>query len=335
MFKIKIFLFVLITLLCGCSKDEPLGEEPDYTKRRVTVLFSPGGVGDMAYNDQILRGVKRVRKDKDFKLLILSPSSVDEGERIFTDWLKKDVGETKSLFVLAGNEYEQMAVRHLSTGNYTGKEVLLFETRTKDIPQAYTFSITMYGACYLAGGVATLFTDRAAVLCANSSDKPVAEGGEGFAKGFTENGGVEAPLFYLSDTWQGYAMPAEAYKKTAELSPQYRYIFPIAGGSNMGVYRYAREYPYGFYTAGMDVDQSHLSTQITCSVVKHIDRLIVDYLTQWLSGESLPKNKVYGMQSGYIDVELSTHYKEACQSKLDELRDKAIKREEENEKEYN
>lgn len=335
MLKIKIFLFVLITLLCSCSKDEPFEGESDYAKRQVTVLFSPGGVGDMAYNDQVLRGVQRVRKDKDFKLLISSPSSIDEAEKIFVDWLKKEAGGVKSLFVLVGNEYEQMAVQHLSESNNTDKEVLLFETRTKDIPQAYTFSITMYGACYLAGGVATVFTDRSAVLCANSNDHAVNEGGVGFVKGFTENGGVEAPLFYLSDTWKGYAMPAEAYKKTAELAPQYRYIFPIAGGSNMGVYRYAREYPYGFYTAGMDVDQSQLSTQITLSVIKHIDRLIVDYLTQWLGGEPLPKNRVYGMQSGYINVELCTHYIEACQSKFDELRNTAIKREEEHEKEYN
>ncbi|MEG1402795.1 BMP family ABC transporter substrate-binding protein [Bacteroides sp.] len=330
--RIAIFT-LLIMALVSCSKEDEA--EPIVAMQQVIVLFSPGGVGDMAYNDQILRGVQRVRKDKDFRLLISSPSSVDEAEKIFVDWLKKDAGETKSLFVLAGNEYEQMAVKHLSSGNYTGKEVLLFETRTKDIPQAYTFSITMYGACYLVGGVATIFTDRAAVLCANSNDHTVNEGGVGFVKGFTESGGAQAPLFYLSDTWQGYAMPEAAYKKTAELAPQYRYIFPIAGGSNMGVYRYAREYPYGFYTSGMDIDQSQLSTQITSSVVKHIDRLIVDYLTQWLLGEPLPKNRVYGMQSGYIEVVLSSLCREACQSKFDELRSTAIKREEEHEKEYN
>lgn len=327
--KVILVLLLFVTLVsCDLSHEaEPL------LTQQVIVLFAPGGVGDMAYNDQILRGVQQVKKAKDFKLLISSPTSVVEAEKIFTDWLNMNTEGNKSLFVLAGNEYEEMAVRHLSTDKYPNKEVLLFETRAKNIP-AYTFSITMYGACYLAGGVATIFTDRAAVLYANSNDHAVNEGGNGFAKGFTENSGVEAPLFYLSDSWQGYAMPEEAYRKTAELAPKYRYIFPIAGGSNMGVYRYAREYPYGFYTAGVDVDQSTLSTQITCSVVKHIDRLIVDYLSQWLDGESLPKNKVYGMESGYIDVVLSPHYKKACAEKLKELRPTAIKREEEHEKAY-
>lgn len=316
--------------LTSCNKSH---EIDSLFSDQVIVLLAPGGVGDMAYNDQILRGVQTAKKNKDFRLLISSPNSIDEAEKIFKDWLNMNTAETKSLFVLAGNEYEEMAVRHLSADKYQGKEVLLFETRTK-ISSAYTFSITMYGAGYLAGGVATIFTDRAAVLCANSNDHAVNEGGDGFAKGFTENGGLEAPMFYLSDSWQGYSMPEAAYLKAAELAPQYRYIFPMAGGSNMGIYRYAREYPYGFFTAGIDVDQSILSTQITYSIVKHIDRLMVDYLTLWLDGKSLPKNKVYGMQSGYIDVVVSSHYKQACVNKLDALRPTAIKREEEHEKTY-
>lgn len=316
--------------LTSCNKSHEI--DPLFSDQ-VIVLLAPGGVGDMAYNDQILRGVQTAKKNKDFRLLISSPNSIDEAEKIFKDWLNMNTAETKSLFVLAGNEYEEMAVRHLSADKYQDKEVLLFETRTK-ISSAYTFSITMYGAGYLAGGVATIFTDRAAVLCANSNDHAVNEGGDGFAKGFTENGGLEAPMFYLSDSWKGYSMPEAAYLKAAELAPQYRYIFPMAGGSNMGIYRYAREYPYGFFTAGIDVDQSILSTQITYSIVKHIDRLMVDYLTLWLDGKSLPKNKVYGMQSGYIDVVLSVHYKPACVNKLDALRPTAIKREEEHEKIY-
>lgn len=331
--RITTLLILLAVALASCSKEDEAGLP--CVKDQVIVLFSPGGVGDMTYNDQILRGVQQMNKEREIQLLLSSPSSVDEAEKIFTDWLAMDGNGVKALFVLAANEYEEMTMRHLSTGNYPGKEVLLFETRTQDIPQAYTFSITMYGACYLAGGVATVFTDRAAVLCANSNDHAVNEGGEGFAKGFTENKGAEAPIFYLSDSWQGYAMPDSAYRKTAELATQYRYIFPIAGGSNMGVYRYAREYPYGFYTAGMDVDQSALSTQITLSVVKHIDRVIVDYLTRWLDGKELPRNQVYGMQSGYIDIVLSPHYMEACRPTFDKLKNIAIEKEQEHEKNYN
>lgn len=327
-----IFWIVSLVIFVSCSKEDET--KMFRGKDQIIVLFAPGGVGDMGYNDQILRGVQRVNKERDFQLLLTSPSSMDEAEKIFIDWLNRDPGEMKSLFVLAGNEYEEMAMRHLSADDYTGKEVLLFETRADNIPQAYTFSITMYGACYLAGGIANIFTDRAAVLCGNSNDHTVHEGSEGFAKGFIEHGGLESPFYYLSDSWQGYAMPEEAYRKAAELAPEYRYIFPIAGGSNMGVYRYAREYPYGFYTAGMDVDQSQLSTQITCSVVKHIDRLMEDYLVQWLDEKELPRRKVYGMQSGYIDVALSPHFIQACQGTFDELRNKAIEKEHEHEKNY-
>lgn len=45
---------------CSEEKDEP--QEPTVTPQ-IIFLFSPGGLGDMSYNDCILEGVQRFRKD--------------------------------------------------------------------------------------------------------------------------------------------------------------------------------------------------------------------------------------------------------------------------------
>ena len=280
-------LFIVSLLILGCSDEKETSWDNPYTSKQAIVLFSPGGIGDMGYNDQILRGIQRVKEEKDFMLLFSSPSSLEEARRIFEDWLDMDTEGIDCLFILGGNEYENMARELLEERKYPDKKVLLFETLNSEIP-AYTFSISMYGACYLAGGVVLPFTsDKVAVLCGNSNDATVKSAADGFVKGYTDQGGESADIFCLADDWTGYAMPDSAYRMVARLAGEYSYFFPLAGGSNLGMFRYAREYPDDLYMAGMDVDQSGYSSRITCSVVKNIDRLVGHYLNLWLEGEYL------------------------------------------------
>lgn len=320
-------LLLLVLLAVGCSGGVGEVTDESYASKQVIVLFSPGGIGDMGYNDQILRGLQTIRLEKNFQLLFSAPSSLEEGEKIFNDWLEMDTGATECLFILAGNEYEEMAYRLLSANGSSEKQVLLFETMRSDIP-AYTFSISMEGASYLAGAAAaSLISGEAAVLCGSSNDATVNRAATGFTKGFVDNGGTGVDVYYLSDDWTGYAMSDSAYRKTAQLAQTYRYLFPVAGGSNFGVYRYAREYPEAIYTAGMDVDQSGYADRVTCSVVKHIDQLIIYYINQWLEGKTVPQHVTYGLESGYIDLVLSPRYSESLLPIVTASREQAIEEE--------
>ena len=320
-------LVVVSLLLVSCSDGEDALRYNPYASKQAIVLISPGGIGDMGYNDQILRGIQQVKEEKDFMLLFSSPSSLEEARRIFGDWLDMDTEGIDCLFILGGNEYEGMARELLKGGKYPDKKVLLFETLDSKIP-AYTFSISMYGACYLAGGLAFPFTsDKAAVLCGNSNDATVRRAAEGFVKGYADHGGRSADIYCLADDWTGYTMPDSAYRMVARLAGEYGYFFPLAGGSNLGMFRYAREYPGGFYMAGMDVDQSGYSSRITCSVVKNIDRLIGHYLDLWLEGEPIPRNEVYGLESGYIDIVVSPGYEETLLPIVFSLKDRAVEEE--------
>lgn len=95
----------------------------------------------------------------------------------------------------------------------------------------------------------------------------------------------------------------------------------------MGIYRYLREYPNGVYTAGMDTDQSALCTQVIGSVVKHIDLLIEDYITDWLETGEMPQYKQFGLESGYVDWILSPDYKNVFDAYMEDVRETAIRKE--------
>ena len=104
-------------------------------------------------------------------------------------------------------------------------------------------------------------------------------------------------------------MQARAYELTDSLTETHRFIYPIAGGSNQGVYRYSRENPDKFYTAGMDVNLSAYSAHIVFSTVKHIDRAVAEYLTAWNEQKELPDlHTTYGIGSGHADIALVDEY---------------------------
>lgn len=324
-------LILLSGIAQACGSDPE--EEPDAQDQiipQIVFLFSPGGLGDMSYNDCILEGVQQFRKThRDIDVFISSPNSTDEAERIFSDWLRRPESNIPVLFVLASSDYETIADQYL-TGHTlaSNKSILLFESRRQYADKkVHTFQISMYGASYLAGALAAAISDGkpSLVMLANNSDGPTAVARDGFIAGH----GGECDVEYLADDWTGYVAASLAYRKMSQWAPRYGFIFPVAGGSNAGIYRYSREFDKCPYLAGMDIDQSSLSTKITGSVIKHIDRLIGEYLDQWVVSGTMPASRLYGLESGYVDWLAAPRYTSESQNIINSIRAEAIEKENE------
>lgn len=310
---------------CGHA-DEPAAQE----KRQIVFLFSPGGLGDMGYNDCILRGVQRFRTENPgVDIYIHSPASLPEAEKIFSDWLRRPASDIPVLFALGSSDYEAMTETHLAGIDLTpNKSILLFESRKHyDEENIHTFQISMYGASYLAGVTARRCADSggkdALIVLANDTDSPIGVAAAGFTAGY----GAECRVEYLAHDWTGYVSAPLAYRRMSEWAGLYSYIFPVAGGSNSGIYRYSREFADSPLLAGMDIDQSPLSNKITGSVIKHIDRLIYEYLTEWTLTGRMPENSLYGLESGYADWQLSDGYTAEFGAPVAEKRPEAIRKE--------
>ena len=117
-----------------------------------------------------------------------------------------------------------------------------------------------------------------------------------------------------TEDFNGYSMPQEAYQQTDSLTNlNYRFIYPVAGGSNQGIYRYSREYPDRLYTAGMDVNLSAYSAHITFSTVKRIDQIVKQYInrlcTEGTFGDTL--HTTYGIAERYADIDWVEGYEDS------------------------
>lgn len=323
---------ICLWLVCclACGEEAECGAEAPVARREVTVLFALGGLGDMGYNDLLLRGVYQVMEWEGVSVLYRSPESVEEAEAIFTDWLRHPAESgVPSLFVLAASDYEQMAARCLSVEgvDLEGKDILLFESRNPEGLPVGSFSISMFGASFLGGVTAGEIGAPALAVLAMPGEGQIAGAADGFAEGYRQVAKDEAEVVYLADDWSGFAAADKAYASMEEWCQRYSFIFPVAGGSNVGIYRYVREFPRGLFTAGMDVDQSPVCSGVTGSVVKRMDSLFTVCITDWIEGRGLPEGAVYGLESGYVDWVVAPDFQEAFGEAVAGMRDEALKQE--------
>lgn len=300
---IIIFFFFSI-LLAGCEREET----PYFNRSRVVVLLPPGGVGDQGYNDLILRGLQQASVKYGFSLAMHIPEAKEQGEVMYQRWLDTALDDScdRSLFIFAGSEYEYI-LEGTQRPEDPRKDVLMFET-DREIEGIYTFHVGCYAASYLAGATSVLDTggdeQKALIIAANPHDRNVKRAVDGYRDGYLAAGGDGCDVHYLSDKEDGgYRMQEEAYRYCMEQMGNYMFYFSVAGASNKGVYRFSRENMA--FTVGMDDNMSHFSLMILMSVVKHMDKAIIDVIGDLLNNKSIPYHQKFTYSSGYEEMVFS------------------------------
>lgn len=317
----KIFILaVSLCLLCACgdnSRDLQLDDVPV-----ITVIFYDNGLGDLGYCDNIFYGLCRIYEeyshDHKIRMEFLTPKESDISEKTVEDWFNKEK-TSKELLILTSSKALGAFRKHPEWVSKPGAEVLLMDCN--DIQtDVYTRYVPLYGVSYFTGiAIKEVGLDKAATLIANREDKPVLEGAQGFADGFRFAGGKleDEDTFFLGESsGSGYDLPDKAEQLAYNLSrDSYRFLFPICGGSALGVFRYARRYEsdYGsenvpFYSCGMDVDQQTMSSCILFSIIKRYDRILEDFIRNWLEGNHLEYHQDLLLDTGYADVVIAGGY---------------------------
>lgn len=315
----------ILLLNAACSdKDDPSLPEPEFIVR---LLIAPSGLGDLSYNDNILRGVLEEQKEHSFQLEYAVPEDKKEAEQILRRW-QADGDSPHHFTILAASGYEGLARRCLSS--VSTRNYLLFDTRADDLPIS-TFHFTGYGVSFLAGIAAYTQTkaEKAVYLGGQQHETYIEDCYYGFRDGYLYAGGKEVVETYLSTAEGGFAMPHRAYEMADSLYRLYPFIYAMAGKSNTGIYHYLRENPGNGYTAGVDTDQSMYSDRIIGSMIKDIGGCIRRYIAMWMNGEELPARKFYTLESGYTSFQIADTYKAGLEKTLSASLPIAIQKEKE------
>lgn len=319
------FLIIIAFLCVACSNDSDT-EELSSDKYNVDILFSTSGLGDSGYNDAILYGIQQASKKYNFKLNFHQPKTVEAGWKCYQEWQNETDDDVKRLFIFASSDYEKKLREHIPAKK-ENMDVLFFESECP-IENIASFRLNMYGASYYVGKLASRFLNSAATLMANPYDALITESEKGFRAGFTSENNNEYDVFYLANANnEGYNLPDSAYRISYDMFQRYTFVWPLAGGSNSGVFRYTREYTKSIFTAGVDSDMSSFSNCIICSLVKRMDLVLEDYLHNWIKGEKFPEFVVYGLDTDYIQVDISANYQESLSDFANDLKKEAIEKE--------
>lgn len=299
-------LAILLILLFGCGKEDEPVHEDNHVCADITVITPLSGLGDNGYNDEAWAGVMDVASVSGLEVSLLRPKTLEQADEYVRQW-SEDENSKRRLLVLPDEEYSAIlsAVR-LSDA----KSVLLFENNGKDVPSGVaTFRISRYGTGYISGCLAQ-GSEIVHIIEGKKGDKSSEDAASGFEDGYKKshpNGNIV--IHSLSDTYTGWSMPDSLYRIASQYPNDF--IFPLAKGSNAGVYKFSRESPFVLMLiAGMDVDCSLYSKRVPFSVVIDVRSIVKDYVSRWNVGENISGHTDYGMKEGKASVRISSLFYE-------------------------
>lgn len=287
-------LALLLAALTACSDDGGRGgSAPAAPAHSVTLVTSTGGTGDNGYNDLVLAGAMRFYRDNaDVTFSLQRPRDEAEARAILDRWAAATAGQPgESLIILASDTYRSLISAGMSLND--NQRILLFECGGEAAfpSNVSTFRICRYGASYLSGATAAE-SPEAHIVAATDSEGLMRDALTGFSDGYRDASGRDAEVHFLSDGEAGFSMPNKAYELAAGWDEVF--VFPLAGGSNSGLYKYTREDEFTLQLlAGMDVDCSDYSTRVPFSLLVHIDGVVYRMLDTWLRDGALPRHTDY------------------------------------------
>lgn len=359
--SLNCFVLLASLLLTCCTKEGDTiyqpnpNEEQPATTPLVTVIYGPNGLGDRSYNDLIYKGVEMAAKQYGLRTLQLTPESEAQGlvylETMFRQ-MESASDTVRRLFITPSPVYDDFIRKNnkrLEKNPYA--DLLYMETTTPLEGKGSTFYIDYYGAMYMGGCMAQYCSNfLLSLILANPYTQTVVEAGEGFEAGFNDTPTVDPryPITlhkrYLSnEPGSGFTIAdstaTRIYKEECDYLPEgwknNVSIVPVCGGAMHAFCRVVRSRKIDDNYVGIDGDLTDDTDCCPYAILKHIDKVMVDYVGMWLNG-TMPKHQTLGLADGTTDAIIGYDYKWKGTDKLwqgvldmDSLRQVAIRKEEE------
>ncbi len=329
-FFIVIKIILTATIFSACSNDEDLGAP---NKMYINVLFTPESFCTFGYNDITIKAIETYSHKYGYEYSFCVPESVEDGMNYYADWCEAKLNDNvdRSLFIFASSIYDEPLSRAPHPITEPRKDILIFELE-EEVPYAYTFDISYYGASYMIGSYYLKYSPVGFhIVTANPYLSGLYDLIDGFVDATEDTPGGCVDFCYINESPDGGLDDDDgaflACKNVYNLNRDKMNVFiPYAGFSNLGVYRFSQSNHQ--IAVGMDcVDPDSYSHTFLC-MNKKIDLALDDFFKLWVNGNEIPRHSLYTLETGRVTVDRKTIF-EPDSEEFDELFEKAVAKEKE------
>lgn len=315
-YRIAILLFMHICVFWSCKKDTPK------ISKKVNVLFTTTGLGDLSFSDNLYKGILKARNDFDFEVEYAFPANLQEASTTLKNWIDH-LSSKDELIILLGHEY-RLSIDSLQ-GNFNNKKILLIDAKANDFPNLFSIEFSFYGAAFLAGIAAKQITlnDTAGII-AGMPLPPIETGIAGFSDGYLHANGKHTDVQYIGNDFSAFQDIDKAAALAGIMFKKTNLIFGMASNANQGIFDVLRRTDYG-YALGVDQDQSWVCPdKIMGSVVKQIDIVASNYVRSFVNGDFHSGYQMAGLESNYMGFLINTFFAEKLQTIMQKNFDDAL-----------
>ena len=328
--SLAIKIIFTVTFLSACSNQDDWGTQG---KMYVNVLFSPESFCEMGYNDITLKAIETHSHQYGYEYSFCVPESIEDGIDYYKNWCEAQLDDnvTRSLFIFASSIYEEPLAQAAHPTADSRKDILIFEVE-KELPYAYTFDMTYYGASYMIGCCYLEYTPfDFHIIAANPYLTGLSDVLDAFTAATEDMAGGTVQANYISESPAGGLDDDDGAFLVCKNSfygnqDQTNIFVPYAGLSNLGVYRFAQTNHQ--IAVGVDcVDPDAFSHTYLC-MNKKMDLALDDFLQLWVKGAEIPRHTFYTLESGRVVVDIASFMNPDAET-LDKLLEQAIAKEKE------
>jgi basic membrane protein A len=325
-----ILLLLIITVLCGCSRQSTTGTSAAKGKLEAGLVFDIGGRGDKSFNDQAYAGLEKAGKEFCKNVEYLEPAEAADRESA----LRQMAAKKKDIIIGVGFIFSEDVNRVAKDFPETKFACVDYvpPANEADIPaNVVGLKFKEEEGAFLVGAVAALVTKTNKIGFVGGMQSPLIRKFEAGYKAGAQfaNPKCEVIANYAGMTPEAFKNPAKGkelalsmYDKGADI------VFHASGSTGLGVFEAARDKKK--LAIGVDADQyDEAPGYILTSLIKKVDVAVYEEVKAVNEAKFKNGIRVFDLASGGIDYVYNDKNKnlisEDVHKKIEDIRQKIIK----------
>lgn len=318
---LKRIFVVLVALVVVAVMAAPIGVVAA-SKIRVAMVTSESGLGDRSFNDMMLEGFERAKKDFGIEYQVIQPRSISE----FKSTLVRAAQMGFDLII--GSSFDMVEPMQEAAKLYPKQDFCLIDVGYDVLGPNIMSTVTKdWEGSFLVGAIAASLTKTGTIGFVGGKDIPIIHR---FFIGYYYGAKMVNPNVKILESYSGtFTDPATGKEYTLALINKGSDInYAVAGATSAGVIDAAKETKT--FAIGVDSNQNYLAPgYVLTSMMKRIDNQAYDAIKAKLDGTFKGGVvKVYGLKEGGVDYAMDQYNKglipDSVIKKVEELRAKVI-----------